>query len=602
MQDSKDKTIWRILLFFSFPLLIFSAHLGAEQETAKCVRIYYDRSPNFEGRMFATFLQNLLGHFPDFQQIVSPIESYKKGQIDECDASIYIGTGFDIAIPQAFLEDFVHTKKNVAWLGYNIWKLQPAQLEQLWGVRYDQTAGLDERRRDAKGEPGFFRFYEYNGEVFEKTTGHQVNPAKFLASYDIALLKFVQPTADRHVVAWARHSTQTGLRTPYILRNKNHWYVADKVFDFMGVDDRYLIFADVLFDILDVKPLYKDKKPAFVRLEDVNVGSTKIEQLRTMSDLFYKLKIPFGVSLIPFFADPFGVITKIPDQPHKSINSSEEFRKALLYAKEKGASFIMHGVTHQYNKTKNPFNGVTASDFEFWNKLQETPVKEDSPAYVLDRLARGVAEMEKAGLPPVAWLTPHYLASPLNCVIFGCVFTWNIGRCGYWPHQIAGAQPFPESLTFDQAGAQGNEKRIPYFSYLVVKYPLGEKSYSQFFPYEIYGDSFGQRLIPENIGNIQPYVSEQVLAIRTIDDMIKTIKRNRVLRDVWASYFFHAFLLNLPKDSGIANTAGDTSELERLLQATIDAGYEFIQLEDWIKTHQHKKVKPVIEIDPPDYE
>ncbi len=83
----------------------------------ECVRVYYDKSAQADywmGRTYSIFLQNLLGHFPEYQQIVSPIEYYEKGEIETCRATIYIGSYFENQIPQAFLEDYATTTKNVA--------------------------------------------------------------------------------------------------------------------------------------------------------------------------------------------------------------------------------------------------------------------------------------------------------------------------------------------------------------------------------------------------------------------------------------------------------------------------------------------------------
>ncbi|MBA3958242.1 MAG: DUF2334 domain-containing protein [Parachlamydiaceae bacterium] len=608
MQKWPQIFIYSLITFSLWnPPILFSAPtpLPTQQTHTKCVQIFYDKVPGksptyYGGRAHATLLQNLLGHFPSIQQYVIPIESYQPGQLDKCDASIYISSFYGNSIPQDFLNDFVNTKKNVAWLGYNISKLSSEQLSTLWGISYVGSALQDLEQLDADENPGFYKFYEYKGEVFEKYGQYSAKDSKhFLASFDIALVNVTEP---QNVISWAQHSTQKDKRTPYILRNQNHWFIADNPFVLMGVDDRYLIFADILFDILNEPPHRPHQKLAIVRLEDVNIGTTKIEQIHVLSDLFAKLQIPFTVSLIPKFFDPFLTVVKKPELQTQSILDSADFVKALHYAKDKGASFIMHGITHQYGVTKNPFNGVSGSDFEFWNKVNDTPIQEDNASYVLYRLGEGVAIMEQAGLPPVAWMTPHYQASPLDSVIFGDVFTWNIGRMSYWPHKILGAQPFPESLTFDQAGTKANNQRLPYFSILVVEYPKNTPATPQLFPYEIYGDSFGQRIIPENIGNVQTYLSEQVVALRTIDDMIKTIKRNRVLRDVWAGFFIHPFLLNTAQNWGIAEQAGDTSAIERLLQETKNAGYEFIDLADWIKQNKQPKTLPVIEIDPPSYQ
>src|ERR1041384_3111685 len=101
-------------------------------EGGACVRVYYDasRDPAYQyGKTAATFLRNLLGHFPEFRQIVEPIESYRKGQLEECRASFYIGTFYDNAIPQDFLDDYAATKRRVAWIGYSVWRLDADRLK-----------------------------------------------------------------------------------------------------------------------------------------------------------------------------------------------------------------------------------------------------------------------------------------------------------------------------------------------------------------------------------------------------------------------------------------------------------------------------------------
>jgi uncharacterized protein YdaL len=69
-------------------MLVLSAcaPAGVAAET-KRVRIYYDRVPDAEpayhfGRIHALFLQNLLGHFPNVQQEVVPIQQYQSGDLD----------------------------------------------------------------------------------------------------------------------------------------------------------------------------------------------------------------------------------------------------------------------------------------------------------------------------------------------------------------------------------------------------------------------------------------------------------------------------------------------------------------------------------------
>ena len=92
-----------LVLSLLLPITAFSA------DNTKCVSIFYDlesKSLFSEGRLNAINLQNLLGHFPQYQQYIVPISWYKKNDINRCQASIYLSTNADAELPKVFLEDF----------------------------------------------------------------------------------------------------------------------------------------------------------------------------------------------------------------------------------------------------------------------------------------------------------------------------------------------------------------------------------------------------------------------------------------------------------------------------------------------------------------
>ena len=115
MKTSLKKMAKHFLIALIFPTIV---------QAADCVQIFYDRGPSdyWIGHANAVFLQNLMGHFPHLQQVVAPIESYQRGDLNRCKASIYVGTHFDAKIPDVFHTDYMSTTKNVAWLGYGIWR------------------------------------------------------------------------------------------------------------------------------------------------------------------------------------------------------------------------------------------------------------------------------------------------------------------------------------------------------------------------------------------------------------------------------------------------------------------------------------------------
>lgn len=556
----------------------------------KCVQIYYDRiNPNyFEGRSTALILENLLAHFPNIQRYVIPIEMYKQGQLDRCYASFYVSTINNDSIPNLFLQDYANTKKNVIWMQHNIWKLDAKILQKIWMAKFNSLAFLDWDHKDKQGHPGFFRYYQYKGQEFTAYGEFDENNSnKFTANYFIVQMMPLNDDAKKYVVSWVKHSTNNQL-IPFILHNANHWYVTQLPFSYMTKDSQYLIFTDLLFDMIGEQPRYKGKKPALVRIEDVNTGFTTPEQLIKLSDIFFKYRMPFSIALIPIFADPFKVLNRTPGP----ITHNYGFVYALHYAKDHGGSIIYGGVTHQYDNMKNPYNGMSGADYEFWDMVNDQPLKEDSPHYILDKLQQGADVIAEAGLKPVAWLTPHYRASILDYFILAQVFNWSVESKYYVPYTSEQKIRLPESLTFDNDWPGSVAIREPYFKSLKVNYPKSAPFIQPFFPFEIYGDSYGQRVIPENVGYITPK-PQLVDYYETVDGMIATVQRNAVLRDVWASFFIHPFLLNTKDRGGMAEYRGDSREIERLLVAIEAAGYQFIDLTTWTKEHMEMAPKTI---------
>lgn len=564
--------------------LVMFCLLGAQKASAKCVQIFYDRAPQAQshyyfGRQHAMMLQNLLGHFPHIQQYVKPIEMYETGDLEKCAANIYLGTYFDNKVPNAFYQDYATTKNNVLWAGYNIWKLEPDILKQLWGVKYKNMTTLDKEHLDSKGRPTFFKFYEYKGQDFFKYGEWDHGDSKrFNAAFEIVNMELLNEDAKQGVLSWARHET-SGERIPYLLRNGNHWYMADSPFSFIIETDRYLIMADILFDVLDEKPRRPDgPKLAAMRFEDIH-ALVEPWQLFGMTNLAEKMRVPMSISIIPIFSDPFGSSSADPEKQFVPLTANPIFLDFLRYALQRNVRFIYHGVTHQLGFERNPFTGQSGDDFEFWDRVNNRPVRGDSPEFVIKRLEDGMTILHRAGVKPFAWLSPHYQSSPLDYTLFGELFTWNVGRVIYFPTQKSIPKRLPEAMRFDVAGALSNGQRLRYLQDVKVNYTADAGVTGQFYPYEIYGDVYGQRILPENIGNVQPYMNEQVYRLARIEDLILHFKLNSVIRDSWASFFIHPFCLNDTAGEGVGIYPGDTSKVELLIQEARKAGFEFVDMQ-----------------------
>lgn len=591
----KRLIIWMLLLF----CFAWMTPLTHAAEVRPCVRILYDRSrhPDYHlGKIYSIFLQNLLGHFPHIQQIVQPIETYKKGDLNKCKANFYIGSYFENDVPEHFMHDFVHTYQNVVWMGYTIWKLGNDTLDTLFGYTYDHLTTFDADHVDDAGRPTFYKNILYKDETFIKY-GDTNEEGVFLGAYEMIALK---KTSDKsQVLAEAIHN-HTQEKLPYIIRNKNHFYIADIPMSYMHEADRYLVFTDVLFDILKEEPRHRGKRPAIFRVEDVHprIDTTLVWNL---ARVLHQYDIPFHVALIAMFSDPNHIFIPGDDDTSLPAHQSKAFMELIELLKHRGAQYIWHGVTHQYDHRPNPHTGISGEDFEFWDIVNNRPLPDDSVEYVLDRLDDGAKALKSAGLNLEIWEVPHYQASALDYLVFSYVFSWNIGRIMYTPFKAVRPLPprFP-AIWYENAHVtdRGDDVELNLrhdtLSRLHIRQE-GNRMEGQFFPFEIYGDVYGQRVLPENLGNPQPYENEHVSRTRTLQDMLQSARRNIKLRDAWGSFFFHPHMMNTTEDGGLAESPGDTRQLRAFLDELIELGYEFINLTEFIKNKKHiMRPKPIV--------
>lgn len=562
----------------------------------QCVQIYYDQSKDqsyWMGKTYATFLQNLLGHFPEYQQIVSPIEKYKKGDIEKCHATFYIGSYFDNSIPTDFFSDFEKTQKQVAWLGYNIWNFPEGGFEKLFGYKYEGLTVLNKEILDQKKQPTFFKNIHYKGEVFFKYGKYsKEDPSQFVAPFEMSILKKSENPENfknSKILSEAEH-TGTKEKLPYAIQKSNRFYISDIPFSYAHEADRYVIFCDLLFDILKAQPKHNGRY-AFLRLEDIH-ALVPLPYLYSATNTLIEEKVPINLSLIPIFYDPLEQYTRPVDQEFTTISQVPEFLQFLTEMKENKATMIWHGSTHQLGTQRNPHSGVSGDDFEFWDAVNNRILPEDSAEFVIDRLDAGFYDLQKVGIFPTIWLTPHYQASPLDYYIFARVFPWNVGRVIYFNHRLESAPHIANEKDYWYSRENNNEaafkRRLDHFKEYKVEIESDRWS-GQFYPYEIMGDVFGQRVLPENIGNSQPNENAHVVQPRTPDEIIADAKRNLVIRDSWASFFYHVQLMNVDESGGQGRYPGDAAELKFIIRELKKLGYQFIDLDSYTQ----KNTKPI---------
>ena len=457
------------------------------------VLVLYDSTSSYGwiGGLYARMLANLLGHFPLLPYEIMPVEDYRAGDVNRARATFYFGSVYENPLPAAFRQDVLSTTNRVCWFKYNLWQLAGPTFEAKTGFRFNWL--------DWSGYSNIV----YKGESFLK---NQLDPELGYISVLNPKVASVRATAVK----------SGGASIPYVTVGGNFWYVADVPFGFISEEDRYIAFADLLHDILGID--HAPSKSALIRIEDVSPRMYDPATLRAVADLLYANNVPFSIALVPVYTDPAGYYNNGVPELHRisDVNDpdSTDFMAALRYMMSRGGQLLIHGYTHQYSNIANPYTGCTGDDFEFWRENFNAstadpfdfdiyaPVPEDSAAWVLGRLNAAKQELADASLSSVGFEVPHYSASALDYQVIATNFPLTMHR----------------ALYFDETG------RIA----------------GQMFPYVIHRDIYGQRIIPENLGNIEPEPWYDY-PIRLPEDMIRAAKKNLVVRDGWASGYFHPF-------------------------------------------------------------
>lgn len=562
----------------------------------KCANIYFDL-PTAEftyGHLHAIFLQNLLAHFPTYDTYLKPVEEYTKGDIETCQANFYIGSyyrdGVKVGFPAGFVEDFAATEKPAMWLGYNSWLIGNQNTTNMWNMTYRGLTKLDMKNKDKKGQPGFYRFYNYKGNTWVKS-GAWASKEKttFYAAHE--LVKFLDveggDTAKRTIVSDATHSSDSAKQAlPYIVRSNasktskgNHWLVTDSPFAYIHEADRYFIFADVLFDVLGEEPRNKGPKHALFRIEDVN-ARTNFNGLKAITDVLDEEKVPYASAFIPVYSDPLGVrgkkVTALKFTEDKNIRNW-----VVDNVKANKLSIINHGTTHQFGRKRNPYNGMSGLDYEYWDMVNNKRLSNDTLRFVINRVERGIKAFAEADIIPVAFEVPHYRASARNYVVFSQYYNWNVGRVHYVTlKELDVRQVSPENKV-DINGVNNARERLREVRKSKVVYRKKDSNGGQLFPYELYGDYYGHRLIPESLNYPTTLLNttKTVENGRTMDQMLEDAKRNSVLRDYWASFFMHAFLMN-------GGGEKEKAKVRWFVKGIKEAGYKFINLKEFIEANR----------------
>jgi uncharacterized protein YdaL len=480
--------------------------------TGTTLVVYDNTGPyGWLGEVDAIQTANLVSHFGSWT--AHPVGEYTAGELSGYTSVVYVGSTYDEPLPAAFLDDVTATRIPVLWMYNNIWQLTDRDPD------FAATRGFHWKQLDTSPV----------SQVHYKGTSLTRDPQ----SDGGIMEQDIDDPAKASAVATAVRAD--GTTFPWAVRSGNFTYVGEIPFDYVDHDDRYLAFADLLFDLL--APATTERHRALVRIEDVGPNADP-KNLRAVADYLYSRKVPFSVAVYPRYRDPKGAANSGRAQDY-ALADRPEVVKALKYMQARGGTLLMHGYTHQYGNSANPYNGVSAADFEFYrthvdgtdNVVQDGPITGDSTAWMNGRMSSAKEAFHAAGLSaPTIFEPPHYAASATDYKAITATLGKRYDRGLYFPGVLKGG-------TVDYS-----------------------KPTDQFFPYAV-RDVYGAAVVPENLGNVIP-VGYNNNESRSPADIVASAKRNLVVRDGTASFFYHPYL--------------GTDHLKAIVEGLQGIGYTFV--------------------------
>ena len=473
------------------PTAVAGSGPGVTSTGPKTLVVYDDGGEwGWLGELYGQQTANLVSHFGSWAAL--PVSKYTAGMIGGYDAVVYAGSTYDQVMPPAFLTDVSSTTKPVIWMYDNIWQLMAAD------PTFSSRNGWNYKQFDFSTVGSV----AYKGQDLYR---YAANPAGIM---DLT----ITDATKAQVLATAKRAD--GTTFPWAVRSGSFTYIGEIPFAYVDHGDRYLAFSDLLFDAL--APGTATRHRALVRIEDVGPDSDPGE-LRALADYLYSQNIPFSVAVYPRYVDPKGVNNGGVKEAY-DLRTQPAVVSALKYMQSKGGTLLMHGYTHQYGTEPNPYDGVSANDFEFYtahidlnnNVVYDGPVPDDSTKWANGRLDSAARAFTAAGLAvPTIFEFPHYAGSAVDYKAVAARFSTRYDRGLYFGGLFGGT---------------ANYSRLN----------------GQYFPYVV-RDIYGTKVIPETVGNVEPEPFNNHPA-RFPDELVRAAEQNLVVRDGFASFFYHPYL------------------------------------------------------------
>jgi uncharacterized protein YdaL len=485
---------------------------GIPGSTGKTLVVYDSTGPYaFLGEQYALVTAQLTSHFGAWT--AQPAVDYAAGDMAGFDAVVYIGSTYDEPLPLSFLDDVTATTKPVFWMYGNIWQLTARD------PNFATKRGFTWTGFDFSTVPSI----TYKGASF---------PRDPLNAAGIMNTTITDPAKAQSMGEAVRAD---GTTFSWGVKSGNFTYLGEIPYAYMTMDDRYVAFCSALMEVL--APATAARHRAMVRLEDVGPDATPSE-LRAITNYLSGKGIPFMVAVYPRYRDPLGANNNGVAEDY-TLAQRPQVVTELKYMQSHGGTLLMHGYTHQYSNVANPYQGVSADDFEFYrahvdaenNVVYDGPVAEDSQGWAQGRINDSFTAFTAAGLGrPTVFELPHYAGSDAANRAIADTFQVRYDR-GLYP---AGAL---RGTTLDNTRIIG-----------------------QFFPWTV-RDIYGVLVIPENIGNIELEAFNNHPP-RLPADIVASAQRNLVIPDGVASFFFHPY--------------NPVTYLQQTVEGIQAAGYTFV--------------------------
>ena len=382
-----------------------TCHLGSAAVPDRRALVLYDNTGRYAayGAQAGVLAANFVSHFA--RPVRQPVKAYRPGEMAHYGAVVYVGTNYGERLPGGFLADVRAGVRPVLWLGENAYQLTDAAFARARGWR------------ESADHVGHYTSVRYRDARLTITNDD-------LDGIDIA------DPAKATVLGTA--VTADGSSRPWAVRSGNLTYVSEVPLDSEGGQDRSFAVADIMAGMFS--PV-RQRHRALIRLEDVGPTSDP-RQLRQVADLLAADGIPFSVALYPVYVGP------VNHHPRERVRLQDrpQVVDAIKYMLSKGGTLVLHGYTHQLGDKRNPTNGESAVDYEFYrvhfnaqhDLVYDGPVTKNSGAWTRHRIESALAAIRAAGLPrPWMWEFPHYGAAPADYRVAASMFVARFERGNY---------------------------------------------------------------------------------------------------------------------------------------------------------------------------